>query len=218
MPDERESLMTGPVQPELICSDQMRADLFAAEEAGAEGRNPDFTAARFYAARPEAYREIVSLRAELVPIATIARMFKVSRNTVAAIDRRELHRSPVEHLKHSAALSYRHLARIGAEMLREILLDPDSLETFRKSPDKLSVMIAVLEDKAELLTGGATQRVEVVDGPRGSAAQELLALAREHAAMMGIRAEFIGQKGAACGREGQAGDGGTDVSSGVDDA
>jgi hypothetical protein len=154
-------------------------DRFA--ELEQDPRNPDFTAARFLQCRPEHYREIVMLRAELVPMATLARMYHVSRNTIAAIDEREGRSARVEQLKQRNAISYNRLATICRERAQELVLsvDMERLDAGERIAlgRVLAIMMGVAEDKAQLLAGQATSRVETSD-PRAAAAEFAAALAR----------------------------------------
>jgi len=146
---------------DLIPSTEIRNDLFRESETGNGTLSSvkEFTAARFFAQQPQQYREIASLRAEGLSIASLARLFFVSRHTIAAIDRRETATETFAKHRATAAQSYCHLIKLGCERLEEILLDPDS----KLSAKDLSIMIGVLEDKAQLLSGGPTQRVELGD-------------------------------------------------------
>jgi DNA-binding transcriptional regulator YiaG len=149
---------------DLIPSTEIRADLFVAEESKTERQ---FTAARFFQQHPQEYREIVSLRAEGISIAACARLFSVSRHTVAAIDKRETSTESFIKQRDQAAYDYRRLARLGRERLEELLLDPENKPTAKD----LAVMIGILEDKAQLLSGAPTQRVDLqaADAPSHAA-------------------------------------------------
>ena len=153
----------------------------------AVARNPDFTAARFFSEQPQRYLEIVRLRAEGMSGKAVARMLQCSRNLVAAIDKRESGTATVEHLKREASNRYRHIARLCSESLEEMLLDDD--QTFE--PRDLAILIGVLEDKAQLLSGGATSRVEVGDGRPGheDVAAFFNELRRQHQERMGLGGE-----------------------------
>jgi hypothetical protein len=133
------------------------------------------------------------LRAELVPIATLARMYKVSRNTIAAIDEREGRTARVEHLKQHNARSYNRLATICRERAQELVLsvDIEKLDAGERIAlgRVLAIMMGVSEDKAQLLAGQATSRAETSD-PRAAAAEFAEALAR-----MGFGVEDAGAKG-----------------------
>jgi hypothetical protein len=182
--------MDEQTQPALI---EIPPDRFFEIEQADPSRNPEFTAARFLQCRPQEYREITMLRAELVPIATLARMYKVSRNTIAAIDEREGRTLRVEHLKQHNARSYNRLATICRERAQELVLsvDVDKLDAGERIAlgRVLAIMMGVAEDKAQLLAGQATSRAETSD-PRAAAAEFAEALAR-----MGFGVEDAGAKG-----------------------
>lgn len=150
-------------------------------------RNPEFTAERFFSRFPYRYQEIVRLRAEGMSHMGIARIMKCSRNLVAAIERREAQTANVEHLKQSASSTYRHLARLSAERLEEMLLNEEQ----DLSPKDLGVLIGILEDKAQLLGGGPTSRHELTRGghEHEELAEYLAALRRSHAERMGLGGE-----------------------------
>lgn len=168
-----------------------RPAFFSDDEHPADGRNPTFTAARFFEHRPEDYQIAARLRAEGVPIAAVARLLHVSRNTIAAVDRREASSRSVEQYKQEAAASCRHLATLARERLEELLLDPDS----KIPPQALAIMMAVSEDKALLLSGQATSRLEVVERPDQDAYREMLEEARLMAQRMRLEGETRGTKG-----------------------
>jgi hypothetical protein len=180
-------MSTADSQPVLF---DVPSERFA--ELEQDTRNPEFTAARFLQCRPEHYREIVMLRAELVPIATLARMYHVSRNTIAAIDEREGRTARVEQLKQRNAVSYNRLATICRERAQELVLslDSDEMTTSERiaAGRVLAILMGVSEDKAQLLAGQATSRVETSD-PRAAAAEFAGALAR-----MGFATEDRGPK------------------------
>jgi hypothetical protein len=168
-------MSTAESQPVLL---DVPADRFLELE---QSRNPEFTAARFLQCRPREYREIMTLRAELVPIATLARMYHVSRNTIAAIDEREGRTARVEQLKQHNARAYNRLATICRERAQELVLSLDSGEMTTSeriaAGRVLAILMGVSEDKAQLLAGQATSRVETSD-PRAAAAEFAGALAR----------------------------------------
>jgi hypothetical protein len=192
MPDD------STLQPVLF---EVPAERFADLET--DPRNPEFTAARFLQIHPREYQEITMLRAELVPMATLARMYKVSRNTIAAIDEREGRSARVEQLKQGNARSYNRLATICRERAQELVL---SVEMQHLNASErialgrvLAIMMGVAEDKAQLLAGQATSRAEVTD-PRAAAAEFAEALAR-----MGFGVEDRGAKGEARAIEAEVG-------------
>jgi hypothetical protein len=182
--------MGDDIQPVLF---DVPAARFSEMEQGDIARNPEFTAARFLQIHPREYQEIVTLRAELVPIATLARMYKVSRNTIAAIDERSSGNVRVEQLKQTNARAYNRLATICRERAQELVLsvDVDQMTNAERiaAGRVLAILMGVSEDKAQLLAGQATSRAEVGD-PRAAAAEFAAALSR-----MGFGVADAGAKG-----------------------
>jgi len=178
---------------DLIPSTEIRADLFLANESQVERQ---FTAARFFQMHPQEYREIVSLRAEGLSISACARLFSVSRHTVAAIDRRETSTESFIKQRDQAAYDYRRLARLGRERLEELLLDPEN----KPSAKDLAVMIGILEDKAQLLSGAPTQRIDLQDAAapgHSSLVAHLKELRDQYDRSMGLEAGNPGPKAVA---------------------
>ena len=182
------------VQLELIPSSEMPDSLFSVAEKNP--RNPEFTAVRFFNKYPEKYEQIVSLRAEGLSIKRLCQMFKVSEHTVAAVEKREMKTGNVAMLKQSASMSYRYLAKLGADRLQEILLDPD----VKLQPQQLAVMIGVLEDKAALLSGDPTHRIDTSGELSHDKVLNILQRLKDEAKRMGFDGEkSSGQKGESVG-------------------
>jgi hypothetical protein len=158
-------------QPELIPSSNMPASFFG--NCPSEPRNPEFTAERYHKHHREEYCIMVSLLfGDCLPIATVARMLGRSRNLVDAVYARESNGKTVEQLKQQASREYRHLGKLGREALRQYLLNLP--EATSLSPNeigamiqRLSVAVGIVDDKAELLSGGATARIEHTSGDSG---------------------------------------------------
>lgn len=170
--------MDAETQPALFDIDIPPERFFSMEK---DERNPEFTGSRFFLCRPREYSEIVALRAEAVPIATLARIYRVSRNTISAIDERESRNVRVEQLKQHNSRAYNRLASLCRERAAELVLSlevPDLSASERIACGRvLAILMGVAEDKAQLLSGGATSRAEVSD-PRAAAGEFAKALAR----------------------------------------
>lgn len=154
--DESTSLVTKtkadtPVLPGLSSVD------IPDDQLTPESRNPEFTAARFFAQKPDQYRAICTLLGEGVSHAAIARALNVSRNTVAAIYGREHRATPVEQSRLKACAEYGELAGLCRERAREMLLDEEQSFT----PQGLGVLMGVSQDKAIALSGGVPIQVDV---------------------------------------------------------
>lgn len=115
---------------------------------------------------PEAKAEkIIAAHIAGVPVTQICRAFNTSYHTVVALvrNRPEL----LEKARSIAANNWKTLAAIG------------TAELFDRLPDMkdhaLTVMSAIATEKSELLSGGATQRVEHVMAPAADAWQDFVA-------------------------------------------
>jgi hypothetical protein len=124
----------------------------------AEG-NHAFSGARLFRRDPETYRLIVSLRAEGVHKAEIARQLGVSRSTIRAVERREQNSESVDQMKKRLS---RQCIVVGAMVLDEMY------ERLHEEPGKipanvLPAWLGVPIEKGELLAGRPTARTEVAD-------------------------------------------------------
>lgn len=150
-------------QRELELSSDMSDELFRATEHP-EQTDPgrlvpcEFTGARLFANDRKRYYTIVSLLAEGLPILKIASLLNVSRGTVRAVREREP--AVIGHLKERLAGQCLDGAQMCVESILEDL-DDDERRKKISARDK-SIIAGVLTDKAQLLTGGVTARVEVV--------------------------------------------------------
>lgn len=191
-------LDTSDNQLTLIPSSEMPAALFG------DPRNPEYTAERYHSKHPDEYRVMASLLfGDRLPIAAVARMMGRSRNLVDAVYEREASSKSVEQLKQAASRDYRHLAKLGREAMREYLLHlPDakglSADQLGSLIQRLAVAIGIADDKAELLSGGATARLAVTDGSETGHQAVLDYLARlkaEYTTRMGLSGETDPTKG-----------------------
>lgn len=191
LPAPTRSLMEPAVrQLELIPSSQFPAERFSEFEKEDKGRNPVFTAARFFTRFPESYREIASLLAEGVPQEHIAEVYRVSTNTISQIAINEAGTEFVEGSRRVAAMHYRHLARLARERAQAILEDPDS----KPQLQAVAMSAGIFDSKAAELSGDIpTQRIEV-DMPALDRFNALLTEARDKAKRMSFGADAGGQK------------------------
>jgi len=145
-------------QMDLIPTDQ----LSDAQEVVSLEAYGQFTGERLFSQKPAKYRLVMSLLAEgTLSMRQIADAVKVSRNTVSAIARREA--VAIEPLKKELSARYRHIARLCAERIEELLLSGSSLGL-----RDMGIMAGIAVEKSELLAGGATHRV-AVDAPSPTA-------------------------------------------------
>jgi hypothetical protein len=108
---------------------------------------------------PGKVAEILSAHVSGMPATRIARAFNTSYHTVIALIRNRP--EALEKARQTAANNWKTLAAVGtAELLDRV---PDMKD------HGLVIMSAVASEKAELLSGGATQRVEHVMAPAADA-------------------------------------------------
>ncbi len=152
-PTDNNSLIEqGETQLELLSSDEMDGEIFRESEDRHE-----FTGKRLFKNDPERYRNIISLVAEGLPIIRISKLLNVSAHTVRGIRERE--EGIVAQVK-ERLIAY---CRDGAQMCAEAILEDLDDEVRRKkiSTRDKSIIFGVLTDKYQLLSGGATARVEL---------------------------------------------------------
>jgi hypothetical protein len=109
---------------------------------------------------PDKFRLILEMLAsEEYSVSQIARATKSSRNLISAIRLREV--EEIDHLRAKLARGAAHVAELCQERQIEILTDPSS----KPRLGELAVAQGVAIDKMQVLSGGATSRLEVVTGP-----------------------------------------------------
>lgn len=130
--------------------------LFSEAEIGFEKLEAvgEFTGERLLARRPETYRALVRMLAEGLSGSSIARACQVSRNTVAAVRERE--GFSIEQQKKELLTTIRQGSQVAAERVVELI-------PHIQNAKDAAITLAVLVDKAQLLAGEATSRVERVD-------------------------------------------------------
>jgi hypothetical protein len=97
----------------------------------------------------------------------------------------------VEQDRNAALGRYRVLERMTSERLLEVVLDPDT----KLSPHHGAILLGVLRDKIQVLSGQATSRVERTETASADSLAALLLAAREAAGRMGFEGDAGGQKG-----------------------
>jgi len=124
-----------------------------------EEKSGNFTGARLQETNSAKYDAIVYLSAEGLGAIRIGKILAVSPNTVLAVRDREA--PAVDIQKHQIAQRCRSAARLCLEAI----LDQLTRDSVDKIPVKdLGILLGILADKAELLSGGPTQRIEVTQG------------------------------------------------------
>ena len=117
----------------------------------------EYTAERLFSQEPDKYRTIVAMLAAGRGIRAIKRSCRVHHDTIHAVAQRE-HVS-IDTLKTRIVADIEAAIQVGAERAVEVM------ETIK--PEQLMVGLGILIDKYQLLTGGATVRVETSEPSRG---------------------------------------------------
>ena len=177
----------------------------------------EFTGERLLRDRPAVYAAVVRMAAEGLSISATARALGVSRNTVCAVRDRE--GITIEQDKRELLRDLRRASRLSVEKVIELL------PTVKLAKDA-AITAAVMIDKAQLLSGEATSRVERVEVQPDQVRAFLESLPVVEGEV--IDAETIGVAGGTGGQRAAGGEGGrelgagacsddaTDVSEGVD--
>lgn len=143
------SAAAADASPTLSFFSEVEAEAQRRLEAGGE-----FTGERLHRDRPEVYRAVVRMAAEGLSISATARALGVSRNTVCAVRERE--GFSIEQEKKELLRDFRRAQRLSVEKVIELLPEV-------KSAKDAAIVAAVMTDKAQLLSGEATARVERVE-------------------------------------------------------
>ena len=121
-----------------------------------------FTAELIESREPERYQHVAAMLAEgSLSQRDIARGLRMSRNSVAAIYKRELAAGRMEPARKQLSGGFALLAATAQERLLEAVQDDGE----KISAKDLAIIAAVAVDKHQLLSGGPTEIVEHRDGP-----------------------------------------------------
>jgi hypothetical protein len=129
----------------------MGDEYFALPEAAGE-----YTAERFAKQHPEKYLICVSLLAEGLGRKPISDMLRCSHHTVRAVQLREPNAIAIAKQRLGAMIGGG--ARLTVEAILDDLSDPKILKKI--GTVQKGILLGILTDKYQLLTGGATSRVE----------------------------------------------------------
>jgi hypothetical protein len=142
-----------PAKESLQCGDTTAPFLFSQSTIDAlteAERRGEYNLERIRLVRPELIDEVISLRSQFIGQLRIAKILGVHHRTVAAIDQAYPERIEQEKRKRVAKL------RSAADKLVELVDDnPESVP-----PNVRCLAASQLIDKAELLAGGPTQRID----------------------------------------------------------
>ena len=131
---------------------------------------------------PGKVAEILAAHVGGMPATRIARAFNTSFHTIVALIRNRP--EALDKARQTAANNWKTLAAVGtAELLDRV---PDMKD------HGLVIMSAVASEKAELLSGGATQRVEHVMAPAADAWQDFVSGLRKGAEVIDVTFEPVG--------------------------
>jgi hypothetical protein len=126
--------------------------LVSTEEEGNQEmeRRGEFTAERLMESRPTIYRAIVDGLGQGLGVRQLCRAYRVSHHTVAAVMARES--AAVATLKERTVSVLRTFGRLAADRLLD--------EVDQIPIQSLPIALGIAVEKAELLSGGATSRIE----------------------------------------------------------
>ena len=131
---------------------------------------------------PGKVAEILAAHVSGMPATRIARAYNTSYHTIIALIRNRP--EALDKARQTAANNWKTLAAVGtAELLDRV---PDMKD------HGLVIMSAVASEKAELLSGGATQRVEHVMAPAADAWQEFVSGLRKGSEVIDVAFEPVG--------------------------
>lgn len=136
-------------QSELALGSEFLAELEATGE---------FTGERLKLRKPEIYSACISLLGSGSGLLTIAKLLKISVNTISAI--KKVEGVSIESEKRMWAERFRSVAGLSAERAIEKLMDDEQAKNIPLN--QLAITAGIFTEKAELLTGGATSRVDWV--------------------------------------------------------
>jgi len=152
-----------------------------------EEANGNFTGERLFSHNSEKYKAVVYLSAEGLGAIRIGKILGISPNTVLAVREREAPSIDIQ--KQQIAQRCRSAARLCLEAI----LDQITRDSVDKIPVKdLGILLGILADKAELLSGGPTQRIEVTHGvSHDDVEQYLMGLRRAAEKQKAVEAELV---------------------------
>ena len=141
----------------LLKREEEQPALFLLPEAAeaALDRDGQYTAERLFLQRKETYKTIVHLLAQKQSIRAIKRACGVHHATITAVARRE--GIAIDTAKERVVGEL----RLAQTMLAESIVDAAVDGKFK--PGELAMALGIVTDKIELLTGGATVRVETME-------------------------------------------------------
>jgi hypothetical protein len=150
-----------------------------------QGRWPDLT--RLADRKPEVLKGIVWMLAHDVPVKQIEKALGVSPCTINAVRHHPVHGAAVVSKSSDINKDLEFVIMAKARELRELAMDG-------KLPNMFDTKL--IFDILQLRTGGATQRVEVIESPAEREASEFFEQARREPSGMVFEAEILPEKAA----------------------
>ena len=138
----------------------------AVEKVGAPAFTGVSTGERLIRDRPDVYQSIVYLLSQGTGIREIKRITGVHHRTIEAVMVRE--GQTIDTARKELGARALRVAAMGVERLEEIIADGNI------KPGELSMAVGILTDKAQLLTGGVTSRVEKIESAQVAAGLEAM--------------------------------------------
>jgi hypothetical protein len=175
--------------------------LVSTEEEGNQEmeRRGEFTAERLMESRPTIYRAIVDGLGQGLGVRQLCRAYRVSHHTVAAVMSREI--NAIATVKERTVSVLRTFGRLAADRLLD--------EVDQIPIQSLPIALGIAVEKAELLSGGATSRIEHTEsGPTHEDYLRIIqgkVIEAEIIPAIGFQAEEVAQKEADPGAAVQAG-------------
>jgi hypothetical protein len=174
--------------------------LISSEEQGNEEmeRRGEFTAERLMESRPTIYRAIVDGLGQGLGVRQLCRAYRVSHHTVAAVMGRES--QAVATVKERTVSVLRTFGRLAADRLLD--------EVDQIPIQSLPIALGIAVEKAELLSGGATSRIEHAEsGPTHEDYLRMISgkVIEAEVVPIGFQGEEVAQKSADPGAAVQAG-------------
>ncbi len=136
----------------------------ALEKVGSPAFTGVSTGVRLLNQRPDLYRITVQLLGQGTGIREIKRLTGLHHRTIEAVMTRE--GQTIDTARKELGARALRVAAMGVERLEEIIADGNI------KPGELSMAVGILTDKAQLLTGGVTSRVEKIESAQVAAGLE----------------------------------------------
>ena len=151
-------------------------------------RRGEFTAERLMESRPTIYKALVDGLGQGLGVRQLCRAYRVSHHTVAAVMARES--NAIATVKERTVATLRTFGRLAADRLLD--------EVDQIPIQSLPIALGIAVEKAELLSGGATSRIEHADsGPTHEDYLRMISgkvIEAEVVPVIGLSGEEVAQK------------------------